>query len=194
MASSIAQIVERCFNRISPRPSEELAGLYLYQIESFLPSACQEMAEQAVLGAEPARQYLCKNYDVTPDINNVYQINGASFADMLVESLPRATLIYATDARPVLRIPNPDEIYYEQPGEGTGSYKYYTVENRTIRLRDENGSVDALTGTLHIRNAVFQPVIAASAGSTTLPEQLEDDLLDALLQMVREKFGTGASA
>lgn len=54
------------------------------------------------------------------------------------------------------------------------NYNWYLVEAYSIHCRQKDGSTSTTNGTLSVL-APFQPVIAASAGSTTLPEDLTED-------------------
>jgi hypothetical protein len=187
MAATIAQIVDRVFYRIAAAQSEPAAELYRHQIESYIPVGCNTIAVSA-LGDRPEwRPYVSKTYTITLS-GSTYPLTGAAFADLYIESLPKATLVHASNDYPLIHVKHA-ELYWPHPDQ----FIYYAIAGETLRTRNIDGTLDTLTGDITAHDAVFVPVVGASAGSTTLAEQLEDDLVEILVAMAGVKSqSTGA--
>lgn len=63
--STIRQIAQDAFDRIAPEHTEAEAGFHLYEIERFIPFACEAIADIAVEGEPVWRQYLEKSLVLT---------------------------------------------------------------------------------------------------------------------------------
>lgn len=185
MATTIADICRRTYDQIAPARTEADAGLYLTEIERWIPDACEVLATKAIDGENPFRQYLTKSYTLTVS-SNTWSLTGAT--DIRLESIPQATVTHADSTYPLVYVCDPADLYWPVPGDN--QLIHYTVEREVIRTRDATGTVDAMTGNLTIRNAVYAPIVAASAGSTTLPEQLEDALIEVLVGMAKTKLSS----
>lgn len=191
MGITQAQLAERVFNRLPGSPSEEHKGVYVYQIVSFIPQALQNLAERAMAGDDLIRAWLTKTYTIAAS-SGTFPLTGTSEADLLIESLPRAVVTHPNaDPWPLEWVSDPRDLYYPQPG---ADFIYYSVENRVIHTRDQQGDQDSLTGNLTIRNAVFSPLISTDSNLTTLPQQLEDEMVDYVVAMCLEKLAPGAAA
>lgn len=185
MPTTIAEQAELAFHEHAGSTTQEKAGIYLYQIEAMFPSAVRQLVEMALRGATLPRQYLTALFTIT---NVAGRFPLAAHSTLEIRSIPKATVrLEADDVEYSLQyVPNPSEIRYPQPGL---DYVYYTIENEVIITRDLAGELDTFTGALRIENGIFRPVIAASSGSTTLPEQLEKTFRDILGDMIKAKLG-----
>lgn len=189
MGIKIAEIAERAFNRLPGPPLEEGKQVYLYQIESaIIPECLQNMAEIARDGDFRYRQWLTKEYTITAAAGK-YPLTAET--DLLIESIPNATVTHPLSVRsdgslrPLQYVAKPSEITYPRPGP---DYFYYTIQNQTIRVRDNEGVVDQMTGNLTIEDAVFQPVVTADGVGSTLPNQLLDELIAMIVKMCEGKM------
>lgn len=63
--STIRQIAQDAFDRIAPEHTEAEAGIHLYEIERFVPFACESVADMAVQGKPVWRQYVEKTLTLT---------------------------------------------------------------------------------------------------------------------------------
>lgn len=174
--ATISQIVSRVQRKLreyqfDPDKIEALVP----DIEANIPDACAALADLAMV--DPIiRGLLTKSYSFTVT-SNVADLTGATYDDLLWSSLPEAT-ITVTDL-------SPDLNYYRSRRDmnlGTvhSDLPRYCVVGRklNIRLEASQSIVDGTGGTIH--DAVFEPVVASSAGSTTLPPDLEPQLVDLL--------------
>jgi hypothetical protein len=183
-AITIKELCETVFHRIARSTSQEIASLFIFQIESWIPQACQDLAELALDAKSSVSEYLTKTYTITPAAG-LFSLTPST--DLMYESLKRATLTHADSDFPLVYLPDPQDLYYPQPNV----FIYYALDRstgaRVIRTQDTNGDLDTLTTNLTIRNAIFVPVIGATAGATTLPEQLNNDLVELLVKVALEK-------
>lgn len=187
MATTIAEVAENVFRRISPTASEELGTLNLADIKAWIPTACTNLAEMALETHREFQEYLTKTYTITA-VAGVFPLTAAT--DLLYESVPHATVTHPDSDWPLEYIPDPADLYYPLPDV----YIHYAMDRsgtaRILRTQDTAGDLDTLTGDITIRNGIFVPVVAALAGSTTLPDQLNDELIELLIQMATAKMGT----
>lgn len=183
---TIVQVVERTYKQIARSLSQEAANLYRFEIESWIKTACQNMAEQAVKGDPALRTYLTASYGPISPSGGIYSLAGATFSDMMFDSLQGAILTSSEAEKPWKYVPNVQDLYYPQPGV---DFICYGLENETIRAALPGSTIDTCTAQLTIRNAVFVPVVGTTSGTTTLPEQLEDDLVNELVGMAQKKMG-----
>lgn len=65
MGQTIRQLAQRTFDQIAPEHTEAEAGVHLYEIERFMPDALEMLADDAVKGAVPWRQYLERTLTLT---------------------------------------------------------------------------------------------------------------------------------
>lgn len=184
MAITIKELTEKVFYRIAQSTSQELANLYVFQIESWIPQACQDLAELALSAKSSVAEYLSKTYTLTP-VAGIFSLSAAT--DMLYESLSRSTVTHADSDFPLVYLPDPVDLYYPQPPV----YIYYALDRttggRVIRTQDTDGNLDTLTTDLTIRNAIFVPVVGATSGATTLPDQLIDEFTSLLVNIALQK-------
>lgn len=114
-----------------------------------------------------------------------------SLARMRVDSLPKATIELTGVAKPLVYVSDPSDLYYPMIGQ---DYFYFAVERGRMRVRGPgNETLDAASGTLTIRNAVFDPYVGATAIETSLHPQLEDVLVSELVKMVKDKLEAKAA-
>jgi hypothetical protein len=183
MPATRAQIEERVFREIAGSASEERAGFTFADIRAMMLTACATLAGQLVNAPESFRHYLTKTYTVTP-VAGIFSLSGAGLSDCKIESLPRATLTHADSIYPLSYVGTPESLYFPHYGQ---DLIYYAIDGRNIRTRFAD-QVDSLTTDLTIRNAVFEPVIADVANNTTLPDVLEDDIVQIIKGMVQQKL------
>lgn len=189
MGIKIAEVAEPAFNRLPGPPTEEAKKVYLYQIEkSIIPQCLQNMAELARDNDFRYRQWLTKSYTITVSAGK-YPLSAQT--DLLQDSIPNATVTHPDSVRgdgslrPLQYVAKPSEITYPQPGP---DYFYYTIQNQTIRVRDNQGKLDTMTGNLTIEDAVFQPTVTNDGVSSTLPNQLLDELIAMVVQVCEGKM------
>lgn len=144
-------------------------------LEAEIPSACRELAIK-VLNDPLLRDDLMKSYSGTFSAGEVLDISVAGFADLLRESLPKARLLVAGYTSPFSYFKNRMDL--ERGTTVPVTAPRFCVEGDNIQAR---ANVAVPTSTACTLIALKVPVVAASAGSTTLPDKLLPHLVEVLV-------------
>lgn len=186
MATTIRQMCERTFFEAFGATSEPQAGVYFFQIEAMMPEAADRLASMYVDAPRPLRSFITKAFTIA---NSGGQFPLAPYPELRIDSLPLSVVEHASSTYPLEYLADPSELAYPQPA----GVALWTLDNDVIRTVTREGIVGGMIGDLTIRNAVYVPVVAASAGSTTLHPRLEDEFVSILVGMVRDKIAAGSA-
>jgi hypothetical protein len=187
MAVSIASVIAEVLHGLGPASSESEAPARTPDIENSIPTACHQLASAA--RRDPLiRKYLIKDYAIT------FTAGEAPLAstDILLESVPSARVtLDAGSNKPLVYVPDHQDLDWPKPA----AFIYYALAKasaaagpRLVTLNTD-GSATTLSGAATIRGAVFIPVVAALAANSTVPVQLEDQLIEIVTQLARARAG-----
>lgn len=142
--------------------------------EAEIPSACRELALKCLM--DPLlRDFLWKTYSGTFSTSEVLDLSHADFSDLLKESLPKARLLVTGYSYPFSYFKNRMDM---ERGSVVATAPRFCVEGDTLQAR---ASVAVPTSTACTLIALKVPVVALSAGSTTLPDKLLPHLVEVMI-------------
>lgn len=181
MGTDVQNTVEKVFYRVAKGLSESKAGIYRFEIESMIDSALNRLGDKTADSADYA--VLQKTFNV-----NLSSGVGQLATDCVVRTVapPRGSVLVAGQS---FRCQWLGAIEDLEIGGRPTDFLYYTVRGSTngaIYIYDGNGTPSTAATCSVIAN--YYPLQSAGTFST-LPVQLQDDLIAILVGMCQEKMG-----
>lgn len=176
--------------RIAPKRSDSAIAVRRDSLELAAREVLHQLAHLAA-GARPEwRRFLTKDYtSLTLDADGEYDLSLQ--ADLHRESLGQARIMVATFTEPA-------DFYEDEKryllGTPLADIPRVTVTGNVLKTRSGTDEITVASAALNIYDAIYEPVIAASALSTTLPKDLEEAFLTLLIDEARELYGREAAA
>lgn len=184
MALIKPQLVEYVLRELTPLHRSELGSLArVDDIEALIPRACDRLAHMCMRDLS-RRSYLSRIVGFTP-VAGVCDISTSTYDDLLFESIPSAELTVNSNPHPLVYVKTWLDLYYPPAGQDNDNLIYFTLDGRRIQTRNVDGSRTSLDEAITATKIVFVPTIhATTAASTTLPVQLEDELIEIMIDLV----------
>lgn len=187
MPTDVQKLVEKVYLRVVPMLSAERASLYRFEIESMVDDALNILGDR--VAESPDFMLLQKTFTVA------LTSGAGSFADdsVIPRTIPRQGNVTATGTSYSLQfLPSIQDL--ELGGRPQG-FLYYTIRGDTqggaIYVYDYAGSPTSV-GSCVIR-ANYYPKQSAGA-LTAVPTELQDELVEILVNMCKEKLGVAPDA
>lgn len=171
--------VERVKARILPPNTPlSLSNQADFPIEMCLPGALEQLARAVSMSEE--RRLLMKDFASTAAVAGVLDLTATAFAGLLLDTLPRYGQVrLASGLTPILWMPS-----RRNAALATTQVDviHCWLEGRNLRFKNTDGLITTFVAATVI-NASFIPTIA------TLPQELENMLVNTLTVMVAERGG-----
>lgn len=170
MSMTSQQLIERATKRFPQVDLELRSRLYV-----LIPDALKSLGYQVMNSNDPmVKQKLIKDFTVTASAGTASLTTPLTASEpMILESLKSATMTHSTSDYPFQHLFDRQSLVLDRPSFGL---IYDWVNGNTLRTRDTDGSLTALSGTVTI-SANYVPILTTVSGDQTLEEMLVEELV-----------------